>query len=292
MAVPGWLDTQEYPFQPHVFPTPAGQMHYVDEGSGEPIIFVHGNPTWSFEFRKLIQAFTTTNRCIAPDHIGFGLSDKPTGWSYLPEEHAKNFERFVESLQVNNITLVVGDWGGPIGLSYALNHQEKIKNIVIMNTWLWSVQSDWYYQAFSKFVGGPIGRWLIRNRNFFADTIVRSLFGDKRRLTPEIHRHYLMPLATPDERKGSWVFPGQITGSSAWLQSLWERRDRLQEKKILIAWGMKDIAFRKKELDRWITVFPRARVARFEDAGHFVPEEKPDELIREMRVLMGLQSSR
>jgi haloalkane dehalogenase len=118
------------------------------------------------------------------------------------------------------------------------------------------------------------------------------LFGDKRRLTPEIHRHYLMPLATPDERKGCWVFPGQITGSSAWLQSLWERRDRLQEKKILIAWGMKDIGFRKKELDRWITVFPHARVARFEDAGHFVPEEKPDELIREMRVLMGLQSPR
>lgn len=292
MANPEWLDVLKYPFQPHFFSTPAGRMHYVDEGSGEPIIFVHGNPAWSFEFRKLIQAFATTNRSIAPDHIGFGLSDKPKEWSYLPEEHAKNFERFVESLQVSNITLVVGDWGGPIGLSYALNHQDKIKNIVITNTWLWSVQSDWYYQAFSKFVGGPIGRWLIKNRNFFADTVVRSLFGDKRRLTPEIHRHYLMPLATPDERKGCWVFPGQITGSSAWLQSLWERRDRLQEKKILIAWGMKDIGFRKKELDRWITAFPHARVARFEDAGHFVPEEKPDELIREMRVLMGVQSPR
>jgi len=292
MANPEWLDVVEYPFPPHFFSTPVGRMHYVDEGSGEPIIFVHGNPAWSFEFRNLIKAFSATHRCIAPDHIGFGLSDKPKEWSYLPEEHAKNFERFVESLQVSNITLVVGDWGGPIGLSYALNHPEKIKNIVITNTWLWSVQSDWYYQAFSKFVGGPIGRWLIKNRNFFADTIVRSLFGDKRRLTSEIHRHYLMPLATPDERKGCWVFPGQITGSSAWLQSLWERRDRLQDKKILIAWGMKDIGFRKKELDRWITVFPHARVVRFEDAGHFVPEEKPDELIREMRVLMGLQSPR
>jgi pimeloyl-ACP methyl ester carboxylesterase len=291
MTAPEWLDIQEYPFQPHFFTTPVGRMHYVDEGAGEPIVFVHGNPSWSFEFRKLIQAFSKTNRCIAPDHIGFGLSDKPKDWSYLPQEHAKNLELFLESFPVKNISLLVGDWGGPIGLSYALFHPEKIKNIIITNTWLWSVRSDWYYQAFSKFTGGPVGRWFIKNRNFFADTIVRSVFGDKRRLTKEIHRHYLMPLSTPDERKGSWVFPGQIIGSSAWLQSLWDQRGRLAEKNILIAWGMKDIGFREKELDRWINAFPRAKVVRFEDAGHFVSEEKPDELIKEMRVLMAARVS-
>ena len=193
----------------------------------------------------------------------------------------------LESLQVNDISLVVGDWGGPIGLSYALDHPEKIKNIIITNTWLWSVRSDWYYQAFSRFVGGPIGRWLIQNRNFFADTIVRSAFGDKSRLTQEIHAHYLKPLSNPDERKGCWVFPGQIIASSTWLQSLWERRDRLQNKNILIVWGMKDIAFRKKELDRWIDTYPRAKVICLDDTGHFVPEENPDELIREMRSLLG-----
>jgi haloalkane dehalogenase len=95
-----------------------------------------------------------------------------------------------------------------------------------------------------------------------------------------------MPLARPEERKGSWVFPRQIIGSSDWLQSLWDRRDLLQSKNILIAWGMKDIAFRKKELKMWMNAFPRARVVRFEDAGHFVPEEKPEELIGEMKKLI------
>jgi haloalkane dehalogenase len=288
MINPEWLDIVEYPFRHNFFQTPAGKMHYVDEGSGEPIVFVHGNPSWSFEFRKQILAFSGTNRCIAPDHIGFGLSDKPGDWTYLPEEHAKNLGLLLESLRITGISLVVGDWGGPIGLSYALDHPEKIKNLIITNTWLWSVRSDWYYQVFSGFVGGPVGRWLIINRNFFAGTLLRSLFGDKRRLTREIHRQYLMPFSLPVERKGCWVFPGQIIGSSPWLESLWEKRDRLQGKQILITWGMKDIGFRKKELNRWISAFPHATVVRFSDAGHLVPEEKPDELIREMRNLKGM----
>jgi haloalkane dehalogenase len=287
MATPDWLDRQAYPFEPHFFRTPAGMMHYVDEGTGEPIIFVHGNPAWSFEFRKLIQAFSRTNRCIAPDMIGFGLSDKPADWSYLPEEQAKNLDLFLESVSLKNITMVVGDWGGPVGLSYAIRHPEKIKNIVITNTWLWSVRFDWYFRAFSTFMGGPVGRWLIRNRNFFADTMVRAAFGDKSRLTPEIHAQYLLPLSKPEERKGNWVFPGEIIGSSDWLQSLWDNHDLLREKNILIAWGMKDVAFREKELKRWMDAFPLARVVRYEDAGHFIPEEKPEELIGEIENLMG-----
>jgi haloalkane dehalogenase len=287
MTIPEWLDRQEYPFEPHFFTTPAGNIHYVDEGNGDPIVFVHGNAGWSFEFRKLIMEFSRDKRCIAPDLIGFGLSDKPAEWSYLPEEHAKNLDLFLESVAPGYITLVVGDWGGPVGLSYALDPPEKITNIVITNTWLWPVRSDWYYRAFSALMGGPVGRWLIRNHNFYVRNILRSAFGDKSRLTPEIHAQYLMPLSQPDERKGNWVFPGQIIGSSDWLQSLWDRRDLLQEKNILIAWGMRDIAFREKELKTWMNAFPRARVVRFEDAGHFVPEEKPDELIREIKYLIG-----
>lgn len=286
MTGPEWLDTVEYPFTPHYFMTQAGRMHYADEGSGEPIVFVHGNPGWSFEFRHLIRAFSSTHQCIAPDHIGFGLFDKPGDWDYLPKNHAENLALLLDSLQVSGITLVVGDWGGPIGLSYAIRHPEKIRNIVITNTWLWSVQSDWYYQAFSRFAGGRIGRWLIRHRNFFAGTILKAMFGDPRRLTPAIHRQYLMPFAVPEERKGCWVFPAEIIGSSAWLQSLWERRGSLGGKRMLIAWGMRDIGFRKKELDRWTGAFPRAAVIRFEDAGHVVAEEKPEELIRAMSDLM------
>jgi haloalkane dehalogenase len=286
MDNPTWLDTHEYPFRHNFFETPSGTIHYVDEGEGDPVIFIHGNPSWSFQFRNVIKGLSGAYRCIAPDHLGFGLSDKPHEWSYLPRDHAKNLELLLESLDLQNMTLVVGDWGGPIGLSYAVHHPERVRNIVITNTWLWSVRGDWYYQVFSKLMGGPVGRWLIVHRNFFAATLMRSMFGVKSRLTPDIHRHYLAALARPEERKGCSVFPGQITGSSGWLQALWEQRSFLQDKHMLIAWGMQDIAFRKKELATWMTAFPEARVVRYEDCGHFVSEEKPAELATEIRDLL------
>lgn len=284
-----WLNKEEYPFMPHYFRTPAGCMHYVDEGTGDPIVLVHGNPSWSFQFRNIIKGISEHYRCIAPDHIGFGLSDKPPAWPYLPKDHAENLEGLLEYLDLKDITLVVGDWGGPIGLSYAIRHPENVRSIVITNTWLWSVKHDWYYQAFSRFTGGPVGRLLVWKRNFFVRDIMRSIFGDRRKLTAEIHKHYISPLAVPEERKGTWVFPREIIGSSDWLGSLWNRADVLKDKNILIAWGMKDIAFRKKELERWTGKFSHARVVRFSDAGHFLSEEKATELITEIRTLNGQQ---
>lgn len=272
-----WLNTEEYPFNSHYFQAPAGKMHYVDEGKGNPIIFVHGNPAWSFLFRKLISSLSRKYRCIAPDHIGFGLSDKPSHWSYLPEEHAKNLDRLLEHLKLRNMTFVVNDWGGPIGLSYAISHPEKVDNIILTNTWLWPVNREWYYLVISLFMGGLVGRWLIRKFNFFANSVVKISFGEKHRLTPEIHRHYLYPLGKERDRKGCWVFPQEIVGSTPWLKTLWSKREVLKNKRVLIVWGMKDIAFREKELTKWMQVFPNANTIRFPDAGHFVAEEKGDE---------------
>lgn len=287
MDLPGWLDTNEYPFRHNYFRAPAGIIHYVDEGAGEPVVFVHGNPSWSFQFRKVIRGLAGTCRCIAPDHLGFGLSGKPLEWSYLPEDHARNLDLLLESLDLKGITIVVGDWGGPIGLSYAIRHPGRVRNIVITNTWLWPVRGDWYYRLFSGLVGGPIGRGLIYHRNFFVKTIMPSMFGTKSRLTPEIHRQYIEPLRNPEERKGCWVFPARIIGSSDWLQSLWDNHAVLEDKEILVAWGMKDIAFRKKELDRWTSTFPGARVVQYEDTGHFVSEERPADLADGIRELTG-----
>lgn len=280
--IPDWINRTEYPFIPKDFEVPVGTMRYVDEGAGEPLVMVHGNPYWSFEYRGLIRHFSGSRRCIAPDHIGFGLSEKPADWDYLPEHQAENFELLLEFLDLRDITLVVNDWGGPIGLSYAIRHPERIKGIIVTNTWCWPVNDDWYYRAFSGFVGGPVGRWLIRRRNFFARDIVRAVFGDKSRLTPELHRHILEPLAKPEERKGSWTFPGRIIGSTDWLRELWWQRELLQGKVKLLAWGMKDIAFREKELRRWAEAFPEARVVRFSSTGHFVADENSEGLIREM----------
>jgi len=178
-----WLDTVEYPFENHYFELSMGKMHYLDEGEGDPIIFLHGNPGWSFEYRNAIKELSKTNRCIANDHIGFGLSDKPYEWNYLPKNHAENFEKFINNLKLDNIILVVNDWGGPIGLSYALKYPEKIRHLFILNTWMWSAADDPYYRKYSGFMGGPIGRFLIRNFNFFGKVMVEKIVGEPKKVS-------------------------------------------------------------------------------------------------------------
>jgi haloalkane dehalogenase len=261
-------------------------MSYVDEGAGEPIVMVHGNPTWSFVYRHLVTGLSDRYRCVAMDHLGFGLSDKPADWTYQPQAHAANLRALLDTLDLEAITLVVQDWGGPIGLSYAIERPERIKRLVILNTWLWPVDDDWYYRAFSGFMGGALGRFLIRRYNFFARAVVWMAYGDRARLTPAVHAHYLNPLPTPASRKGSWVLPGAIIGATDWLGTLWARREQLAGKPMLVAWGMKDIAFREKELRRWLTAFPEASVVRFPKTGHYVQDEAGPELAARMATFL------
>jgi len=291
-----WIDRNEYPFASHYFQTPAGRLHYVDEGSGEVVVMLHGNPAWSFLYRKLIKRLSSNGqarfphpnplperegigfRCIAPDHIGFGLSDKPSDWSYLPEEHAKNLESLIGHLGLKDITLVVGDWGGPIGMQYAATHTENVKRLIVMNTWAWPVDKDFHYVAFSAFMGGPVGRFLIKHFNFFVTSFMRVVFGDKSKLGEHAHRHYKDALPTALSRKGCYVFPKQIIASTPWLGQLWSKMGELKDKPTLFVWGMKDVAFREKELKRWQQVLPNSLTLRLNTVGHFVPEEAPEEL--------------
>lgn len=279
---PAWLDRSEFPFKSNYFKTPNGMMHYIDEGKGNPVVMVHGNPGWSFIFRKVVSAVSGSCRCIAPDHIGFGLSDKPYEFNYLPENQAKNFELFMDSLELSGITLIVNDWGGPIGLSYALKYPEKIKKLIILNTWLWSVEKDWYYKMFSGFMGGPVGRYLIRNYNFFGKVVVKKAVADPGKLTKSVHRHYYEHLATKEDRKGCYVFPKQIIGSSKWLDSLWQQKERINSIPTKFIWGMKDIAFREKELNYFVSNWHNPKVIKLQDSGHYPAEESPGALIEEL----------
>jgi haloalkane dehalogenase len=280
---PAWLDRKEYPFTSHFFSLPAGNMHYVDEGQGDPIVMLHGNPGWSFEFRKIIAELSKTHRCIAPDHIGFGFSDKPEDFDYLPPSQAKNFELFMDSLQLNNITLVVNDWGGPVGLSYAIKHPEKIKKLVILNTWLWSVENDPYYRKFSGVMGGVMGRFLIKHFNLFGRMVVRQAVGDYKKLGKHIHKHYYNHLETSKDRKGCYTFPKHIIASSKWLDSLWQQREKINSIPTTFVWGMKDIAFREQELNYWIENWNNPQVVRLDAVGHYPQEEDPGEVIRALR---------
>lgn len=271
--IPAWVDREAYPFTPRAFATPSGRMSYVDEGSGEVILFVHGNPTWSFMYRELIKGLAPRYRCIAPDHIGFGLSDKPAGVSYLPQFHAENLKQFITALGLKDITLVIHDWGGPIGMSYALEHPENIKRLVVFNTTCWSLKGVKAAERFSGFMASPLGHFLCRRLNAFPKYMIPGVFGDRSRLTPAIHGQYVAPFPTPDSREGAWVLVKALIPESDWMDSLWAERGRLRGKSVQILSGDKDPTFGPEKLARWQEAFPQNRTLTFPDVGHFVAEE-------------------
>lgn len=279
---PGWIDPEQYPFDSNHADLDAGRLHYVDEGEGRPVLMLHGNPTWSFLYRHLIRELSEGYRCIAPDYLGFGLSEKPRDFSYRPAAHADVVEEFIEELGLAELTLVVHDWGGPIGCRYAVENPGNVHSLVVMNTFCWPVERDLYLKAFGGLLGSRLGKLLITRRNFFADTVMQLAFSERSRLTPEIHRHYLEPLSTPRERIPSWVFPRELLGSTEWVADVWERREALADTPALLCWGLDDPAFGREELRTWQALFPDARTVGFEDGGHYVQDEKGREMAPEI----------
>ena len=266
-------------------------MHYVDEGQGEPLLFVHGTPTWSFEWRHLIRAFAPAFRCMAPDHLGFGLSERPRDFSYTPDAHAESLAAFVERLDPAPFTLVVHDYGGPIGLPLCLRRPHRVKRLVVINSWMWSFAGDRDMTRKGRIAGGRLGRFLYRYANVSLRLLTPSAYGDRRKLTPDIHRHYLERF--PDAwSRGTvlWPLAHAILGSGAYYDGLWQQRDRLRGRPALIVWGMKDPAFRPHQLARWQEVIPDAKIVRLPEAGHWPHEEEPKTVIHHMRAFLDAQA--
>ena len=272
-TLPEWIDKSEYPFNSHYLKLPAGMMHYIDEGQGETIVMVHGTPTWSFLYRKIIKTLSINYRCLAPDHLGFGLSDKPDYFSYKPEHHARNLEKWIEDLNLKNIILIVHDFGGPIGLHYALKHPENVKKIVIMNTFMWSLEDDKHFKQASQLLSSAFGKFLYKQWNFSAKVMIKISFADKSKLTKHIHNHYLKAFPTSQSRTSTAVLAKELIASSKWFDSLWKLRSKISDIPTLLLWGMKDTAFREIELEKFEGLFTNGTVVRLRDCGHFVQEE-------------------
>jgi haloalkane dehalogenase len=275
-VIPEWVDRREYPFEPRALDVGAGRLSYVDEGEGSPIVLVHGTPTWSFLYRHLIRELSPRYRCVAPDHLGFGLSDRPPGWSYRPEDQARNIARLIDSLALKDLTLVVHDYGGPIGLAYALDRPDNVRRLVLFNTWMWSFAGDRRIERVGRILGGRIGRFLYERLGFSVRVMLRQAIADRRRYSREIERHYLKAL----DGYATWVYAREVLGSSAWYDGLWRRRDRIARIPALLIWGMKDPAF-GRYLSRWREVFERAEVVEL-DCGHAPPEERAPESLRRL----------
>jgi haloalkane dehalogenase len=280
--VPGWLDRAAYPFLAHSFDTGEGRLHYVDEGAGPPVVLVHGTPTWSFLYRRLIPRLVGTgHRVIAPDHLGFGLSDTAGDTStraadtssYRPEDHARRLAALLDALGLRDLTLVVHDFGGPIGLSYAVERPERVARLVVLNTWLWPLDGDSRIARGSRLAAGPLGRFLYLRLNASPRWLIPAGFADRTRLDSKTHQQYLAPFPTPASRVPLWVLARELLGSSAWYDGLWRRRERLRGKPALLLWGARDPAFGPAYLARWREALPGAAVVELPDAGHFVQEE-------------------
>ena len=286
---PQWLDREAYPFRHQYFQTPHGSLHYVDEGQGEVIVFVHGTPTWSFLYRDYIKTFSKNYRCIAMDHLGFGLSDKPGDFEGTPQAHAQNLERLLEHLEVDSFTLVVHDFGGPIGLSYAIKYPEKVKQIILFDTWLWATAGIKSAQQVNKFLNSMIGKFLYLNTNFSPNLLMKQGFYDKKKLSKAIHKQYLKPFPNKKSRYGLFKIALSLFGASDWYESQWQQISKLEDKPFLILWGTEDKFIQKEYLKRWSQALNNKKIVEFE-AGHFLMEEEKEACIQEITNYLQSQS--
>ena len=186
-----WVSDELFPFESRFFGSQRGRMHYIDEGQGEPIVFLHGNPSWSFEFRGPVSRLRDQFRCVAPDHIGFGLSERSQASdSSHPQAHAENFAALLDHRQFKDVTLYLTDRGGPIGLSFAQRYPERVRRTIMANTWRWPVNNERHLVLFSGMISSGIGRFMIRRSNFFVNQVMPRAVGDRKILTSEVNRHY------------------------------------------------------------------------------------------------------
>ncbi|QDU60929.1 Haloalkane dehalogenase [Planctomycetes bacterium Pan216] len=270
--------TSEYPFASHWLDIDGWRYHYVDEGAGDPILFVHGNPTWSFAFRRLIQHFSPTHRALAVDHLGCGLSDKPADWTYRLANHVHNLRCFVRQLDLRDVTLVVHDWGGPIGLGVFVEELERVRRVVIMNTAAYPSSRIPKRIAMCRW---PLfGTVAIRGFNGFSQAALRMATAHPEQWTQAARQGYLFPYDSWEHRIAVDRFVKDIPmqpnhPSYPMIRRLEKRLPRLADKPILLAWGMRDWCFTPHFLERFQEIYPDAETAAFDDAGHYLFEDAP-----------------
>lgn len=281
--IPDWL-SREYPFTPKSFRTPAGaQMSYLDEGprSDEAVLMLHGNPTWSFYYRNLAQAVAPALRCIVPDHIGMGLSEKPPGYDYTLATRIADIEALVASLGLRRVHLVVHDWGGAIGFGFAAKHAPMIGRLVILNTAAFLSNDIPFRISVCKFPG--VGPLLVRGLNGFAGPAA-TMAMHRRKLTAGEKRGYLFPYDSWANRVAVSAFVQDIplqAGHPSWpaLSEVAVGLPQFADRPALILWGGKDFCFNDRFLARWQKYLPHAEVCRIADAGHYVLEDAEEEVV-------------
>jgi cis-3-alkyl-4-acyloxetan-2-one decarboxylase len=273
------LDLEQlYPFRSHFLRLGDNNLHYVDEGEGTPILMLHGNPTWSFYYRNLIQTFSPKFRTIVPDHMGCGMSDKPQEYDYSLETHIQNAYKLIKFLDLKKIILIVHDWGGAIGFGLATRYPELFDKIVILNTAAYP--SEHIPQRINLLRQGKFGEWLTRKWNLFAWPA--TFMTTQKKLPKKIKDGYLLPYDTWNNRIAVARFVQDIPmdkghRSYQTLSDIESKLKALKQPK-LILWGGKDFCFNQHFFEKWLEIYPDAPAHWYAKAGHYVLEDALDDV--------------
>lgn len=270
-----------YPFDTRFVDVGGCRMHLVDDGAGAPpVVMLHGNPTWSFYYRTVIAGLRDHRRVIAPDHIGCGLSDKPQDYPYTLAQHIDNLDRLlVEELALERVSLIVHDWGGAIGLGWAVRHPERIEKLIILNTAAFLLPDC---PLRIRLCRAPLlGPLLVRGGNAFARAALRMATAQPGGLAPAVRAGLLAPYDSYRNRIAHLRFVQDIPLSPqhrswATVRAIEAKLQLLEDKPIMICWGDRDFCFNHVFLDTWRQIFPKAAVHRFPDAGHYILEDAGD----------------
>ena len=290
-----------FPFTPHFSGVSGNRIHYVDEGKGEPVILIHGLPTWSYLYRNIIPRLSDERRVIAPDYLGFGKSDSPYDVDYTVAMHVDALERLVLELDLTDITLVLHDWGGMIGTGVALRHPDRIKRMVVMNTMMplglpieeilaeHNQKSDWFSWAAPAEERGDL-EVVMRNLSFTVLSLMRRAgLQNMAQVDDTWLRAYSQPFASPEECTAAYAFPKSIVTGTVRFETAEEAVvEKLRAKPTMMIYGMKDCSLLP---DYFIPIFeagfPGAPVFKLENAGHYLQEDEPETVALLIKQFMG-----
>ena len=280
MAFPG------YDFQSHFADINHFRLHYLDEGNGDPVVMLHGNPNWSFYYRNLVRSLRDRYRCLVPDHIGCGLSDKPGDdqYEYSLRQRASDLEAWLESCgATSNLTLVVHDWGGMIGMCYATRFPERVHRLVILNTGAFALPKSKPVPWQLKLARSPLGGILVRGFNAFSRGAVKSCVT-RRPMPRDVADAYCAPYDSWKNRIAVHRFVQDIPLSPEQrgydlVEETSNRLDRLKDLPMLICWGDQDFVFDQHFLDEWKRRFPNAEIHQYPDCGHYILEDAQEEVV-------------
>jgi pimeloyl-ACP methyl ester carboxylesterase len=274
-----------FPFTPHYHMVDGFAMHFVDEGSGEPVIMLHGDPTWGYLYRHFIPALSQNYRCLVPDHLGMGKSEVPQDSSfYRLERRVAHLEALLLHLDVRDITLIAHDWGGPVGLGFATRHPERIKRLVLMNTWAFAPWPGGSFPRLLELIRSPRGEAFVLQKNGYLEPALLGTTFHKDALSGPILQAYRAPFPTPESRLAMLWWSRDIPVSEtdisyAEMKRIEQALPLFSQIPLLLIWGMQDPVLSPEVLRCWQEVYPHAQTHEIEDASHFLQEDAHDRIV-------------